>query len=134
MTTFDAPTRDICIASRQETNTPLQALVLLNDPQFVEAARVLAERVIRESKNKTKQIILAYRLLTGLQPKPETVSLLSELEKKEFQEYRGEPEQSRALMEVGEFPPDQSLDLAEVAAMTIVCSTIMSFDETLVQR
>lgn len=134
MTTFDAPTRDICIASRQETNTPLQALVMLNDPQFVEAARIMAESVIRESKNKTDQITLAYRLLTGLQPKLETVSLLSELEEKEFQEYRREPEQSRALMKVGEFPPDQSLNPAEVAAMTIVCSTIMSFDQTLVQR
>lgn len=134
MTTFDAPTRDICIASRQETNTPLQALVLLNDPQFVEAARVLAESVIRETRDKTNPIVRAYRLLTGLQPKPETVNLLSELEEKEYQKYRVQPEQSRALLDVGEFPPDRSLDQAKVAAMTIVCSTIMSFDETLVQR
>lgn len=134
MTTFDAPTRDICIASRQETNTPLQALVMLNDPQFVEAARVLAESVIRETTDNTNQIIRAYRLLTGLQPKPETIKLLNELKEKEFQKYRVQPAQGRALLAVGEMPPDQTLDPAEVAAMTIVCSTIMSFDETLVQR
>lgn len=134
MTTFDAPTRDICIASRQETNTPLQALVMLNDPQFVEAARVLAESVIRETTDKTDQIIRAYRLLTGLQPKPETVSLLNQLEEKEFQKYRVQSELGRALLAVGEFPRDQTLAPAKVAAMTIVCSTIMSFDETLVQR
>ena len=134
MTTFDAPTRDICIASRQETNTPLQALVMLNDPQFVEAARVLAERVIRGTTDKADQIVRAYRLLTGLQARPKTINLLHELEKKEFQKYQVQPEQGRALLAVGEFPPDLSLDQAEVAAMTIVCSTIMSFDETLVQR
>jgi len=134
MTTFDAPTRDICIASRQETNTPLQALVMLNDPQFVEAARVLAENVIRETPGKTDQIIRAYRLLTGLQPKPETISLLDQLEEKEYQKYRVLPKQSQALLAVGEFPSDQALNQAKVAAMTIVCSTIMSFDETLVQR
>ena len=134
MTTFDAPTRDICIVSRQATNTPLQALVLLNDPQFVEAARVLAEKVIRKESEKTDQIKRAYRLLCGLYPKPEVIELLSDLEKREYQKFVHQADLARELIRVGEYPSDRSLDMAEVAAMTMVSSTIMSFDETLTKR
>ena len=134
MTTFDAPTRDICVASRQETNTPLQALVLLNDPQFVEAARVLAEKAVRATTEKAGRIAMAYRSLTGLTPKPETIELLVDLERGEFAKYRRQPQQTRQLLQIGEFPHDPALNSAEVAAMTIVCSTIMSFDETLMKR
>lgn len=134
MTTFDAPTRDVCIVSRQETNTPLQALVLLNDPTFVEAARILAEKVIRNIPDKTDQIIHAHRLLTGLRPNPEVLTLLSQLAEKEYRKFYQQPERVKQLMQVGDYPYDKSLDLAEVAAMTIVSSTIMSFDETLVKR
>lgn len=134
MTTFDAPTRDICLVSRQETNTPLQALVLLNDPQFVEAARVLATRVIRAQPDKTTQIVHAHRLLTGLFPKPEVITLLKELEAGEYKKFEQQPDLANQLLAVGEYPMDVSLNNSEVAAMTIVCSTIMSFDETLIKR
>ncbi len=134
MTTFDAPTRDVCIVSRQETNTPLQALVLLNDPTFVEAARILAEKVIRDIPNETEQIIHTHRLLTGLRPNPEVLSVLSQLAEKEYRTFDQHPERVEQLMKVGEYPYDKSLDLARVAAMTIVNNTIMSFDETLVKR
>lgn len=134
MTTFDAPTRDVCIVSRQETNTPLQALVLLNDPTFVEAARILSEKVIRNIPDKTDQIIQAYRLLTGLRPSPEVFTLLEQLEKQEYQKFKQQTDRAKQLMQVGEYPYDKSQDLAEIAAMTIVSSTIMSFDETLVKR
>lgn len=134
MTTFDAPTRDICIVSRQETNTPLQALVLLNDPQFVEASRVLAERVIRSHKAKEAQIIQAHRLLTGLKPQRKVLDLLLDLEKRERQKFVQQTDLARELLAVGEYPIDGKLNLAEVAAMAIVSSTIMSFDETLIKR
>jgi len=134
MTTFDAPSREVCIVSRQETNTPLQALVLLNDPQYVEAARLLAERVIRAVPDKKGQIVQAHRLLTGLHPQAEVISLLRELETRENEKFEQNPVLAEKLMEVGEYPWDKSLAASKVAAMTIVCSTIMSFDETLIKR
>ena len=134
MIVFDAPTRDICIANRQATNTPLQALVMLNDPQFVEAARILAERVINHTSEKSTQITLAYRLLTGLMPPQEVITPLLALYQKEYQKYQNADSQRSALLQVGEYPADQTLDQAAIAAMTIVCSTIMSFDETIMKR
>lgn len=134
MATFDAPSRDICIVSRQETNTPLQALVLLNDPQFVEASRVLAEKVIRSGWNKARQIIQVHRLLTGLYPKEKVIRLLSDLEARERKKFADHPDQARQLLKVGEYPADERLNSAETAAMTIVCSAVMSFDETLMKR
>ena len=134
MTTFDAPTRDVCEVRRQETNTPLQALVLLNDPQFVEAARVLAQRVLRTTPDKSGQITMAYRLLTGLTPPADVLALLSVLEQKERVAFARDTRRIARLLAVGEYPADRTLNGAEVAAMTMVGSTILSFDETLVKR
>jgi hypothetical protein len=134
MTIFDAPTRDICTVNRQATNTPLQALVLLNDPQFVEAARVLAERVMREQSGSSEQIVRAYRLLTSRRPEAKVLRLLLELKKKETLRFRQQPDLARELLQVGEWPADTSLTTIELAAMTVVCSAIMSFDECLVKR
>lgn len=134
MTIFDAPSRDICTVNRQATNTPLQALVMLNDPQFVEAARVLAERLIREQSDNKERIVNAYRRLTGQRPKVETLSLLLELEEKERLKFEKQPTLARRLLEVGEYPVDTALPAATVASMTVVCSTIMSFDECLMKR
>lgn len=134
MTIFDAPSREVCIVSRQETNTPLQALVLLNDPQFVEAARVLAERVLKSQEGKKEQIILMHRLLTGEVPKSKVVDLLTELQQREYQSYELDAESAEALISVGEYPVDRSLSVPELASMTIVASTMMSFDETLMKR
>ena len=134
LVTFDAPTRDVCTPARQATNTPLQALVLQNDPQFVEAARILAERVMRKEKEGQKQIALAYRLLTGLQPKQEVLMLLEDLRQKEMVKFYRDDEKAKQLMTVGEHAYDQSLNTSEIAAMTVICSAIMSFDETLVKR
>ena len=135
MTTFDAPTRDLCIVSRQVTNTPLQALVLFNDPQFVEASRVLAERVLLKNKsNPVGAITMAYRLLTGQHPSKQVSDLLEDLRHGEWQKFLSHPNLARQLLSVGEYPRVNSLKPAGVAAMTMVCSTIMSFDETLTKR
>jgi len=134
MTAFDAPTRDICVVSRQQTNTPLQALVLLNDPQFVEAARVLAQKVIASEPDPSTQIILAHRSLTGLKPTPKVLSLLVNLESRERQRFYENKVNAKDLLSVGEYPLIAGQNLTYVAAMTIVCSTIMSFDETIMKR
>ena len=134
MSTFDAPTRDICTPTRMPTNTPLQALVLQNDPQFVEAARVLAEMVIHHYGGKKDQVKGAYRLLTGIQPTPEILQLLGDLFVREKERYSEDAQKVRALLSVGDQRPDRELDPVDVAATTIVCSTILSFDETLMKR
>lgn len=134
MTTFDAPNRDVCTVRRQETNTPLQALVLLNDPQFVEAARILAERVLRETPDRTAAITLAHRRLSGHVPAPDVLEVLIQLAEREHTAFAHHPERAEALLAVGATPADDTLPPAEVAALTMVCSTIMSFDETLMKR
>ena len=123
-----------CTVNRPRSNTPLQSLVLFNDPQFVEAARVLAENVMREEADKSAQIILAYRRLTGLTPRSAVVTILTELAIREQQKFALYPGRARELLGVGEFPVNDHLPPAELAAMTLVGSTIMGFDETLVKR
>lgn len=134
MVTFDAPTRDVCIVKREETNTPLQALVLLNDPQFFEAARVLAQRVLKEKTTLSDQITLAYRLLTGLKPEIKVVNLLEDHYSEQREQFLQQPKLADELLSVGHFPVDDDLPPHEVSAMSIVCNVIMSFDETIVKR
>lgn len=134
MVTFDAPTRDVCIVKREETNTPLQALVLLNDPQFFEAARVLAQRVLKEKTGLSDQITLAYRLLTGLKPNAKVVNLLEDHYSEQKEQFIQQPQLADELLSVGQFPVDDHLPPDEISAMSIVCNVIMSFDETIMKR
>ena len=134
MTIFDTPSRDVCIVKSSETNTPLQALSLLNDPQFVEAARVLAEKMLEDKTILSEQIVLAYRRLTGISPNPKVIQLLEQhyTEQKEY--FESSPKLAKELLNVGYAFVMNNISPAEVSAMTVVCNTIMSFDETIVKR
>ena len=134
MSLFDAPNRDNCTVIRQQTNTPMQALVLMNDPQFVEAARVLSERVIRENSNKKDQILHAHRLLTGRRPNDEVLTLLIELEQETREKFSSNTDLVKELLAVGEHPVAIELPALEVAAMTVVNNTLLSLDETIMKR
>ena len=134
MSLFDAPNRDNCTVIRQQTNTPMQALVLMNDPQFVEAARVLSERVIRENSNKKDQILHAHRLLTGRRPNDEVLTLLIELEQETREKFSSNTDLVNELLAVGEHPVAIELPALEVAAMTVVNNTLLSLDETIMKR
>lgn len=135
MITFDAPTRDFCTVRRQQTSSPLQALVLMNDPQFVEAARVMAERMLKEGgMTPEERISFAYRLLTGSSPKADVLDLLTELFLAEREEYSRQPARADALLRVGEYPGDGSVDAVERAAYAIVANAILSLDETVMKR
>ncbi|MPY86924.1 MAG: DUF1553 domain-containing protein [Luteitalea sp.] len=135
MATFDAPTRDFCTVLRQSTSTPLQAFVLMNDPQFVEAARVLAERMIKEGGDTPEnRITFAYRQLTGYRPKDQVLKHLTAIFASELDAYSREPERARALLQVGEYPRDSSLDAVEHASYAIVANAIMSLDQTVTKR
>lgn len=132
LVTFDAPDREKCIARRARTNTPLQALVLLNDPTYVEAARAFAERLIREAgRDPARRIDHAFRLALARPASPRERQLLRNLAARQLAHYRGDPEAARKLLAVGESRPEPSLDAAELAAWTTVASVILNLDETI---
>ena len=131
MTIFDSPTREQCSLERSRTNTPLQALVTLNDTQFVEAARVLAARAMRDGGEKVdEQIVHAYRLATGVRPAASVLQLLRETYEEEFAAFTSDHERATKLLAVGESPRDETIPPAEQAAMTIVTSMILNLDQT----
>lgn len=130
MSAFDAPDRSVCTVQREKTNTPLQALVLLNDPQFVEAARVLAERVMTSGfAEREQQIMQAFRLSTGRKPTEKEVSILQEQYENEAARFAATPEEAKQLLSVGEAPLKAELDQTETAAMAVVCNTILNVDD-----
>lgn len=135
MIAFDAGPRNACTVRRETTNTPLQALVLLNDPEFVEAARVMAERIQREGgKDLGEQVTLAFRLSTGRKPKPEELEVLADLYHSQYNKFKAQSGQAQKLLGVGEFQAANMPDKIKTAALTIVTSTILNFDESFTKR
>lgn len=135
MISFDASERNVCIVERQKTSSPLQALVLLNDPQYVEAARMLAERMMKQGgASIEEQVDFAFRLLTSRQPADHEKGLLTQLYQEEFESFSADEQVAHELLTVGDYPRDPDLNTAEVAAKTIVASTIMNFDEAYMKR
>ena len=135
MLAFDAVTREFCVARRQNTSTPLQALVLLNDPQFVEAARVLGERTLREGgADPAGRVSYAFRRLAGRDPDASELSLLSALYAEQRARFAREPEQAALLVRIGERKPDPALAAPEVAAATVLAQTILNLDATIWKR
>ena len=133
--TFDAPDREKCAARRTVTNTPLQALVLLNDPTYVEASRALAEKMIREGgSDPARRVRYAFRLATGRDPQPKEVQVLRDIESAELAEYRRHKDAALKLVGVGESKFDANVDASELAAWTAVASTILNLDETITRE
>jgi hypothetical protein len=132
MTIFDAPTREKCMVERPRTNTPLQALVTLNDPQFIEAARHLARRMMKEGGKTTKERVRhGYRLTTARKPKPLVAEILASAFREEFENFKKNPEAAGRLLAVGDSKRDESLDAPEHAAWTIVASMLLNLDEVI---
>jgi Protein of unknown function (DUF1553)/Protein of unknown function (DUF1549)/Concanavalin A-like lectin/glucanases superfamily/Planctomycete cytochrome C len=135
LTTFDAPDREKCTARRTLTNTPLQALVLLNDPTYVEASRVLAEKTISQAgHDPEKRVDFAFRLVTDREPQPQERAVLLTLAREELAEYRRDKPSALKLIGVGEAKRNPKLDPAELAAWTTVTSTILNMDETITKE
>jgi hypothetical protein len=135
LTTFDAPDREKCTARRTITNTPLQALVLLNDPTYVEASRVLAEKTISQAgRDPEKRLDFAFRLATDRKPLPQERAVLLTLAREELAEYRRDKTSAIKLIGVGEAKRNPKLDPAELAAWTTVASTILNMDETITKE
>ncbi len=135
MITFDAPQRDVCTMKRENTNTPMQALVLLNDPQFIEAARMLAERMQKEGgPDMETQTQFAFRAICGRKPTTKELLLLKKQYHLALDKYQQQPQAAKELLQVGEYPFDQQLDKIETAALAMVANTIMNFDEAYMKR
>jgi Protein of unknown function (DUF1553)/Protein of unknown function (DUF1549)/Concanavalin A-like lectin/glucanases superfamily/Planctomycete cytochrome C len=135
MLTFDAVTREVCTAKRETTATPLQSLVLLNDPQFIEAARVLSEKLLKQFPNdEAARNRDAFRSLTGRSPDVTEAKILAQLFAEQTAVFAKDPDGAKKLLAVGESKRDETLPPAEFAAMTALVNAIMNFDEFVVER
>ena len=131
MVAFDAPNRELCTPRRLRTNTPLQALVLLNERGFVEAARALAQRMMIEGGSSVEdRVTLGFTLVTARPPSPAELAVLRGMFQRELLRYRADPDAASALLSVGESPRDAELDPVKHAAWTIVASALLNLSET----
>jgi len=130
---FDGPSRASCVVRRQSTNTPLQALVTLNDPTFIEAAKVMGEKMTQQS-NTTSAITTAYRQLTGITPTSKEIALLTNLQQIEYNKFKVNPNKTKGWLNTGLYKINKSLDPCWVAANTVVASTILNSDATITKR
>jgi hypothetical protein len=134
MTTFDAPDRETCTVRRSRTNTPLQALVLMNDPTYVEAARKLSERMIRHAPTPEDRLRFAFRLATARFPSERELSVLTNMLERQRHKYQHDRAAAQQLLGVGEAATDDSLAKEEIAAYAIVASVILNLDEVVTKN
>ena len=134
MMTFDATSREVCTVKRDVTSTPLQALVLLNDPQFFEASRVFAERMIKNKDRLEDQIRFGFRLATSRYPKQEELEILVDLYNNQYDFFRKNRDKAYQIISVGEKPRDKNIYSVKTAAMTMVANTLLNHNETYTRR
>lgn len=135
MMTFDAAGRETCIVRETRTNTPLQALNLMNSVTYVEASRVLAQRILIEGRSSPEdRLALAFRLMTARRPTAREQQILLGSFQHHLATYRDDPEAAAKLLSEGEFPRDEGLDPSELAAYTTVVSLILNLDETITKE
>ena len=133
--TFDAPERYFCVIKRQKTSTPLQSLVMMNDPQYNEAARKLAERMMREGGTTIEgRITLAYKAMESRYPRKEEVKILKEMYQEELLDIQKNPKRVKELLSIGESSIDKTLNQSELAANTVLAMTLINFDGTVIKR
>ena len=130
--TFDAPNREVCTCLRQRTQTPLQSLVLMNDPAFVESARALAERVLREEPTDlTQRLTRAFRHTLGRTPQPDEIATLRRTYDEQLENFHSDAKAAEGLLAVGESKLAASIDKADLAAMTAVANVLLNLNETI---
>lgn len=135
MTAFDAPNREVCTVQRENTNTPLQALVLMNDTQFVEASKILAARMQKEGGNSLdEQIAYGFRLAVSRYPKEEEKAILKEIYTAQKNRFKKAPKEASQLLSVGKKEIDNTLDKIKTAALTMVANTMLNHDEAYMKR
>ena len=135
MTTFDMPGRDFCTVSRERTNTPLQALSLLNDPQFVEASKALAVRMKTEGGDSIKsQIETGFQMAISRKPNATELNILTNLYSEELDIFKKNKADAKEYLKVGDYQVPENLNTSELAAMTMIANTIYNLDEMYTKR
>jgi hypothetical protein len=135
MVAFDAPGRETCIVREVRTDTPLQALNVLNDVTYVEAARAFAERIMKEAgPSPSARVATAFRAATGRRPRPEELAILLDGVADHLARFRRDPRAAAALIHAGESSPDPRLDPAELAAYTATAQLILNLDEAITRE
>ncbi|MCA9239162.1 MAG: DUF1553 domain-containing protein [Planctomycetales bacterium] len=131
---FDAPSRETCCVDRSTTNTPLQALVLLNDTQFVEASRAFAERIVQHAATDRDRLRWAYYETTSRPPSAEELELLAHSLRREREHYAANPSEAERLLAVGESPRDARIPVCEHAAWAQVATLLLNLSETITRN
>jgi hypothetical protein len=134
MVGFDAAGREACVVRTARTNTPLQALNLLNDVAFVEATRVLAEHAIRCGPTVERRITFMFRALLVRPPTQQELAVLRRGWEQHLARYAAQPSEAQRLLGFGESPRDKQLDAAEHAAYTAVAGVILNLDEAITRE
>jgi len=135
MINFDSPNREVCTVNEVRTNTPLQALNLMNDVAFLEAARKFAERMIREGGvDSAARIDYAWRLALDRPARPAEAKVMLETLSRFERRYHADSKAAGEYLSVGDSPRDKTLDTAELAAYTAVASLILNLDETITKE
>jgi hypothetical protein len=135
MMNFDAANRETCVVRETRTNTPLQALNLLNDVTYVEAARVLAQRAMKEGGPSTAdRVTLAFRLATSRTPQPHELAILQAGLEEHLAHYLHDKAAAVKLIRRGEAPRDAKLEVGELAAYTALCNTLLNLDEVITKE
>jgi hypothetical protein len=135
MVTLDASSREACVVQRSRTNTPLQALALMNDVTFVEAARVFAQRMMTECADEpAQQISQAFMMATARQPRPEELAILQRSYERNLNAYERDPEAAKQLIHSGEFAVNADPNPTKLAALTTVMSLILNLDEVVTKE
>ena len=135
LVTFDAPSREACTVRRSRTNTPLQALVLLNDKQYVEAARKLAERMLTEAgASAAERASFAFRVATSRKPAPDELAVLIRVYESELAEFQSDADAAVKLLSYGASKRNETLDVKELAAWTMVANLVLNLDEAVTKE
>ena len=135
MLAFDVPNRDVCSVRRQQTNTPLQPLVTLNDPQFVEAARGMAIRMLREGGvDLPTRAAWLFRETLGRSPTAAESELLAGLHEEQHTIFAADPAKADAFLKVGDLPAPQDIPPVDLAAATVLASALINLDESITLR
>lgn len=136
MEAFDAPSREVCVTKRNTTNTPMQALVLLNDETYLEASRAMASRVMDELPGEWEvtldgRVIRAYRYLTGRRPSEASMEVLTNLTRESYKTFSENSEKAEGFLSYGESPLDENRDTVELATLAYTASAILNLDKTI---